>query len=121
MGAGTDPTTSSLTNDEIDDLYLRAAELYPDNPEVHDPFVRALAIRQIRADAAKLTSYTANASSEDLSDVFKHLTELEEDWREELTGALMLAGLSERSVTLVPVTYANDRYGWSTSNGDEFS
>jgi hypothetical protein len=77
----------SLGTNDANDLFTEAAESYTAGTAAYYAYVRIIAIRGIRASAAKMTTYSQNQSSENASDVFKHLGELLKDWQKELAGA----------------------------------
>jgi hypothetical protein len=64
-------------DDEIDDCFAEAEEMYPGAAEV---VIRAQAaiigFRRLLANQAKFVSYSQNAASEQLSDVFRHIERL---------------------------------------------
>lgn len=70
----------SLPATEADDIFLEAADSYTDTAAIHAQ-ARVIAIRRLLANSAKLTTYRQNQSSENASDVFKHLKELLELWQ----------------------------------------
>lgn len=71
--------SSSLPDADIDALFVEAEELYSDAATIA-AYARVLALQGIMASAAKLTDYRANNSSENLSDVFDHLSKLLTYW-----------------------------------------
>lgn len=80
-------TTSSVFDaEEVDAIFTEAAESYSDTGSIV-AFTRVLGLRRLLASSAKLTTYTQNQSSENASDVFKHLKELLELWQGELATA----------------------------------
>ncbi len=64
----------------INRIYDRAMAAYSDTA-TYEAEMRVLGIRQLLADAAKRVSYKQNQSSENMSDVFKHLKQLLELWQ----------------------------------------
>ncbi len=68
----------AFTDDELQRLYTRAGENY--NKAV------LLAFRQLLGNSWKFTTYKQNQSSENKSDVFKHLKQMAAYW-----GAIVLA------------------------------
>lgn len=89
---GADATT--MLDAEADALFDEAAESYSD-ASVSGVYTRVLALRGYVASKAKLASYTQNEESEDLSDIFKHLTKLLDYWESELTKAILAAEEAE--------------------------
>lgn len=87
MGAG----STSLSDAEAEAVFDEAAETYTVTASAY-AYARILAIRGMLASSAKFTSYKQNASSENASDVFKHLAELLKFWQGELNGAIRAAG-----------------------------
>lgn len=87
-------TVTSLSDDDADAVYTRAAESYPTEGAAQDAQARIIAIRGLLASSAKMTTYRQNASSENASDVFKHLSELLKMWRGELALAEAAASTS---------------------------
>jgi hypothetical protein len=81
------PDAQSFTDTEIQRLYTRAEEIHGAGSALVEPQVRVLAIKQLWASSAKLTTYKQNQSSENLSDVFKHLKALLELYQGELADA----------------------------------
>ena len=97
-------TETSLFDDEADDIFVEAGELYTDGASL-TAATRVIAIRRLLASSAKLTDYRQNQSSESLSDVFEHLYRLLTYWEGELgkavaaastTGAARFSGLRRR-------------------------
>lgn len=72
--------------EEVDDIFVEAGEGYDDTAAL-TAATRVIGIRRLLANAAKLTTYRANQSSENLSDVFEHLKELLGFWQDEVTTA----------------------------------
>lgn len=64
----------------VNRIYDRATATYSDIA-TYEAEMRVLGIRQLLADAAKRVSYKQNQSSENTSDVFKHLKQLLELWQ----------------------------------------
>lgn len=84
---------TSLPDPDAEAIFVEAGERYADAGGL-TAATRVIAIRRLLASSAKLTSYRQNASSENLSDVFKHLRELREFWQGELDGAVKAASAS---------------------------
>lgn len=81
---GADSTT--LPSSEADDVFAQAGETYTTAAAI-EAYARVIAIQRLLASSAKRTTYRQNQSSENLSDVFKHLQELLKHWQGELTKA----------------------------------
>ena len=84
---------SSLEDEVIDAIFVEAAERYADTATA-TAYTRVLAIQGILASSAKLTSYKQNESSENLSDVFKHLKDLLAIWEAKVEDAIAAAASS---------------------------
>lgn len=82
---GADAT--SLPDAEADAIYVEAGESYTDADSIKAA-TRVIAIRRLLASSAKLTTYRQNNSSENMSDVFKHLQDLLGLWQGELDKAV---------------------------------
>lgn len=76
---------SVFTDAELNRLYTRAGEDYD--------LTVVYALRQLRAQAAKFTKYTQNASSEERQQIFDHLSVM-------LAGAEKNAGVSGGKITV---------------------
>lgn len=83
--------STALSDDDADDLFEEAGELYTDGATI-TAYTRVLALQGILASSAKLTSYKQNESTENLSDIFKHLKELLKLWEDKTTDAVGAAG-----------------------------
>ncbi len=81
---------SSLEDAAIDAIFVEAGERYTDTATA-TAYTRVLAIQGILASSAKLTSYKQNESSENLSDVFKHLRDLLAIWEAKTDDAIAAA------------------------------
>lgn len=77
---------------EIDVLFERGASAYGES--VAEQGARVLAVTQLIANAAKLSDYTANDSSDKKSQVFKHLKELRQMYKRDLDDAIEGAALA---------------------------
>ena len=88
---GTDD--SSLEDAAIDAIFVEAGEKYTDAATA-TAYTRVLAIQGILASSARLTSYRANESQENLSDVFKHLKDLLAIWEAKVEDAIAAAASS---------------------------
>lgn len=84
-------TASTLSDDDATDLFDEAGETYTDTATAA-AYARVLAIQGILASSAKLTSYKQNESSEELSDVFKHLKDLLKLWEDKVSDAIAATG-----------------------------
>ena len=84
---------SSLDGEVIDAIFVEAAERYTDTATA-TAYTRVLAIQGILASSARLTSYKQNESSENLSDVFKHLKDLLAIWEAKVEDAIAAAASS---------------------------
>lgn len=78
-------TEAALSNVEADELFAEAGEGYTEGTGSYYAQTRVLALRGLLASSAKLTTYKQNQSSENMSDVFKHLKELLAYWEKALT------------------------------------
>ena len=85
---GVDDTT--LPDEEAEALFVEAGERYADAGTAAS-YTRVLALQGILASAAKLHSYKQNESTENLSDVFKHLKELLAIWEAKVSDAVTAA------------------------------
>jgi hypothetical protein len=74
---GTPPV---FDEDAVQRIYDRARAVYTDT-NTAEAHMRVLGIQQLLADSAKRVSYKQNQSTENLSDVFKHLKQLLDIWR----------------------------------------
>lgn len=84
---GTDAT--SLPDATIQEIFDEAAEIYTDaNSALY--YTRVAVITGLLSSSARLSSYRQNESSENLSDVFKHLQSLLELWQGKLDTAVTL-------------------------------
>lgn len=82
---GADET--SLNDEDAEALFVESAERYTDTGTA-SAYTRVLALQGILASAAKLHSYKQNESTENLSDVFKHLMELLSIWEAKTADAI---------------------------------
>lgn len=82
---------TSLPDVDADAIYTEAAESHSDARVVHAE-ARVIAIRRLLASSARLTSYRQNNSTENLSDVFKHLQSLLGLWEGNRDRAVAEAG-----------------------------
>lgn len=78
---------TTLPDEDAEALFVEAGERYTDAGTAAS-YTRVLALQGILASAAKLTSYKANESSESLSDVFRHLTQLLSIWEAKVSDAI---------------------------------
>jgi len=84
-------SSTTLSDADADALLAEAAETYSDTATAH-AHARVLGLQGILASAAKLTTYKQNESTENLSDVFKHLKELLKLWEDKTTDAVAAGG-----------------------------
>lgn len=88
-------TIDDFSDAVIDDIFLEASEVYP-TVAANDRAMMAASvlegIKQLRAQYALRASYTQNASSESLSDVFRALDVLAKEAQKDLDSALAGAG-----------------------------
>lgn len=83
--------STALSDADADALFEEAGETYSDAASAY-AYARVLALQGILANSAKLTSYKQNESTENLSDIFKHLKELLKVWEDKTTDAVGAAG-----------------------------
>lgn len=83
----TGTTETSLPDEDIQDIFDEAGEKYSDSATAAS-FARVLVIQSLLSNAAKLHSYKANESSENLSDVFKNLQALLKVWEGKVSDAI---------------------------------
>ncbi len=86
LDLGLDDDETVLDDAAVDRLFVRAAVAYTDDASV-EAYARVLACRQLRAQAANLTDYTQNESSEKLSQVFAQLGKLQTMFEADLAAA----------------------------------
>lgn len=82
-----DVDSSAMPDSEVDDLYVRAEAKYSTNSDAVECFVRVLAIGRLLAGSGKRADYTANQSSEKLSQIFSNLFRLRGVYMDELAKA----------------------------------
>lgn len=85
---GTD--VSSLEDDDADAIFVEAGEKYTNTATIA-AYARVLVIQSLLSSSAKLTTYRQNESTENLSDVFKHLKELLAVWEGKVDDAITAA------------------------------
>lgn len=78
---------TTLSDEDAEALFVEAGERYTDAGTVA-AYTRVLALQGLLSSAAKLHSYRANESQENLSDVFKHLTQLLSIWEGKVSDAI---------------------------------
>lgn len=88
--ADTGSSVSVFDNDEVDALFVEAAESYTDTASIVAQ-TRVLAIQRLFASSAKLADYTQNQSAEKQSQVFDHLAKLLALWEKKLAMATAAA------------------------------
>lgn len=79
-----DVSNRVFSDSEIDDIYTEANEEYPSNSKLEGYYAVIIGLEWLMADAAKLTNYRQNNSSENQSDIFKHLEKLLKNWEGKL-------------------------------------
>lgn len=84
----TGESASNLSDAAIDDLYDRAEAKYGVNTAATEAWTRVLVVRHLRSQAAKRTTYRQNQSSENLSDLYKNLKDMEATFLDDLQTAL---------------------------------
>ena len=82
---------AALSDEDAADLLEEAGETYSDTATAA-AYTRVLALQGILASSAKLTTYKQNESTENLSDVFRHLKELLKLWEDKTTDAVAAGG-----------------------------
>jgi hypothetical protein len=85
---GTDET--SLPDEDAEDIFDEAGEKYSDSATASS-FTRVLVIQSLLSSAAKMHTYKQNESTENLSDVFKHLRDLLAIWEAKTEDAITAA------------------------------
>ena len=101
-------TLASLPDAKADDIFVEAADLYAD-PTAQQAAARVIALQRMLADAAHLTDYTQNESSENQSDIFKNLLELLKLWQDRLDKATLAAPGGTGGGTAVFEVYGGNR------------
>ena len=83
-----DVGTPPVFDDEaIQRLYDRATAAYSD-ATIYEAEMRVIGIRQLLLDSAKRVTYKQNQSSENQSDIFKHLKEALDIWTQIRNGEI---------------------------------
>lgn len=82
----TGTTAAVFSADEVDDMFTEAAETHTDEAAI-TAYTRVIGIQRLMANAAKLTDYTQNQSTEKQSQVFDHLKGLLSFWKGETDAA----------------------------------
>jgi len=85
LDTGTDDT--SLTDSEIDAIYVTAESLYSDAASA-DAYARIVVFRRLMAASAPRTTYRQNQSAENLSDLFDHYRLMLSMWEKTLDGTV---------------------------------
>lgn len=88
---GTDET--SLPDSDVQDVFDEAGESYTDAATIA-AYTRVLTIQGLLSSSAKLATYRQNESTENLSDIFKHLKDLLKVWEDKTTDAITAASTS---------------------------
>jgi gas vesicle protein len=83
-------SVAALSDADADALFEEAGEKYTDEATIA-AYTRVLGLQGILADSARLTTYKQNESTENLSDIFKHLKELLKVWEDKVTDAIASA------------------------------
>jgi hypothetical protein len=96
MVGDNDASNEVFGDSEIDSLFTWAAEDYAGNSAAKFAQACLYGIRTLKADAAKQVTYKQNLSTENLSDLFKHLDELQKDFEDDLAEAVTAASGSVR-------------------------
>jgi hypothetical protein len=81
---------TSLPDETIQDIFDEAGEKYTDTGTI-TAYTRVLTIQSLLSSSARLTTYKQNESSENLSDVFKHLRDLLAIWEAKTDDAITAA------------------------------
>lgn len=74
------PATATEENDGIDDIFLEAAEEYPDDDAKQNAYARVIVFRRLLAPSAMQGRYVQNQSEEDLEKIFDNLEKLLTRW-----------------------------------------
>jgi len=77
LDLGLDNDESVFPDDEIDGLYARAEATHGTGTDASDAYALLLGVRRLRARAVTLTDYEQGDSSEKMSQIYKHLAEME--------------------------------------------
>ncbi len=99
LRADLDATDATFPDAEAEEIYAEASERYTSADSIYAA-TRVIAIRRLLMSSAKRVSYTQNNSSENASDVFKHLKQLLDIWRGELADAEMVEEMASRGSAL---------------------
>lgn len=91
-----DASEAALSDVEAALIFAEAGESYTDAATIKAE-TRVIALQRFLASSAKLTTYRQNASSENVSDVFKHLKDLLKLWEERRDKAVASASLAAGS------------------------
>lgn len=83
-----DTDSTAMPDSEINTLYTRAESRYGAGTVATEAYVRLLAVRRLKASAAKRVDYKQNQSQEWLSQMFKQLDLLEDQFQEDLELAI---------------------------------
>lgn len=81
-------TSVQMPDAEINLLYTRAEASYSGQSDAQEAWVRFMAVRNLKAQAAKRTDYKQNQSQEWLSQLFTQLEKLEKQFYGDLQAAL---------------------------------
>lgn len=80
-------TPPAFGDAEVDDLFDQANELGYSSSPFQRLYAQVLAIRILLVHSSKRTTYVQNASTENLSDVFKNLRNLLDEFKGQLESA----------------------------------
>lgn len=80
-------TIPEWSNDEIDNLFTRAAEFYPNSSLCQFYKARLIGMDELLIDTARDTDYSAGGDSDAIGQVFGHLLQLRPLWEQELRDA----------------------------------
>lgn len=78
---------ATLSDEDAEALFVEAAERYTD-ASTAAAYTRVLALQGLISSSARLTTYRQNESTENLSDVFKHLKDLLAIWEGKVNDAI---------------------------------
>lgn len=106
-----------FTDPEIDDLYTEAAQTYS-TALLIGYYAVVLGLEWLLADAAKLTTYKQNNSTENQSDIFKHLKQLLDLWEGKVEKAARRATSGVKMSRFGPHRVNDKRLPKSSSWGD---
>jgi hypothetical protein len=79
LNLGLDDDETVFTNTEVDDIFVEAAEEHTSPAKLKVAYALVIGAKRLKRKAATLADYTANDSSEKLSQVFKNLDSIYKD------------------------------------------